>query len=1035
MSTDGYEDYVLKERRRRYEKEFARNHPNPNRTRSELGNPVQHYGRNGDFYRPRSGRNSAFQEYRETSSSDEMELVAGPAHGYSSFYGGGSRNRRVDKWKFSEAEIAFFMTIGLHPDHARRILRDDPPPAGFYELEPVVKAGYLFYHEVYHQYFQREMSAFTKRFYREFYKYIESMTEEEALYKICEHTRREYERNQQRIRALTLAEGPATPESRGSLPSYDDSDSFIMEPAAKEPLKFRTHHTNVRFAPGGRLLIVNPQKSATTVEIRYVKNLITDQAIKRNLEIIEAFKGPLLYNETQPHTLLPFIERQIQGIYNSDVYRGNPESNDTNDCLLIWRLLQMLVKQQGRVTGPDLAQLLIGNENDVRATVSRINAQQATAESESDLAQCTYFLVRGCVDDAINSAVRQGCLFDALILAESLYADKPDKLRAVKASLMATRSAAHPLTTLNSVAAAKPVPLLATANTDDGRGWRVHVAILLANLDTPAAHESIYQLGLDLARREFDSAADFCFLAVSLLSSRKCFQISGQPLGFRQHVGLIKATLPDDEVHAARTQFGWSLLDFCATEIFEYTLRLANGGQSNPLNESPDLQKARREFAALLDELGGFAANVRAYGQLASGQPTFVAQQPFVPQAQPLQQPWPQYAEPQQFAAPSFFQPPQLPTIPQGRPVDHKAPPPLQLQRQPVQPPQPASPLYSQQPKIHSPRQTSIESAPVRSVSVSSVGSSDVESEAAAMSLNEHYVQRSFSIEHREDTPVMMQQQQFAHPAAQQPQVPQQSFAAFNAPAPQPVQQQRPMVQEQKPQQPAFFQQQPQMQQQQPQPMQMQQQTVRQPQLIQQRPAAVEQPAQPQKQAEKPKKSGGGWLGGVISKIIPGNNEMILPDDSKIPEEQRIRWDPNLGKYVGGIEEEEAPPPPPSIPLITQQSQVQQPAVQPNALAGNGVAPVAQPQAAAPAAQPAGLRSSGSIRKGPGRYYNPNAASAAAPASPSMVPNVPMGPPSFNFMIPTAADDGDAGESPFSQQTEEPAPVGAQQPLPPQEAQ
>lgn len=47
-------------------------------------------------------------------------------------------------------------------------------------------------------------------------------------------------------------------------------------------------------------------------------------------------------------------------------------------------------------------------------------------------------------------------------------------------------------------------------------------------------------------------------------------------------------------------------------------------------------------------------------------------------------------------------------------------------------------------------------------------------------------------------------------------------------------------------------------------------------------------------------------------KIVPQSSAMILPDDSKIPEEQRIRWDDTLKRYVGAVEEEVAPPPPPS---------------------------------------------------------------------------------------------------------------------------
>ena len=47
-------------------------------------------------------------------------------------------------------------------------------------------------------------------------------------FQICEHTKREFDRNQQKL-ANAMAEGRATPESRDSMPSYDGSDSYILE--------------------------------------------------------------------------------------------------------------------------------------------------------------------------------------------------------------------------------------------------------------------------------------------------------------------------------------------------------------------------------------------------------------------------------------------------------------------------------------------------------------------------------------------------------------------------------------------------------------------------------------------------------------------------------------------------------------------------------------------------------------------------------------------------------------------------------------
>lgn len=52
---------------------------------------------------------------------------------------------------------------------------------------------------------------------------------------------------------------------------------------------------------------------------------------------------------------------------------------------------------------------------------------------------------------------------------------------------------------------------------DEANSWRSHAAIVLANLNTPAALGMVYQLGCVLSHRGLHSAADFCFLAVSLL--------------------------------------------------------------------------------------------------------------------------------------------------------------------------------------------------------------------------------------------------------------------------------------------------------------------------------------------------------------------------------------------------------------------------------------------------------------------------------------------------------------------------------------
>lgn len=117
--------------------------------------------------------------------------------------------------------------------------------------------------------------------------------------------------------------------------------------SVSEPLKFRVPHAFLKFAVGGRVIVLNPESSVSTVRIEDLKTLVRDRTARRNIEALESFKGPLVVGETQPHTPLLFIQRQIDRILRSDVYNANPQSGDANDCLLIWRLLEILVRQQG----------------------------------------------------------------------------------------------------------------------------------------------------------------------------------------------------------------------------------------------------------------------------------------------------------------------------------------------------------------------------------------------------------------------------------------------------------------------------------------------------------------------------------------------------------------------------------------------------------------------------------------------------------------------------------------------------------------
>lgn len=136
------------------------------------------------------------------------------------------------------------------------------------------------------------------------------------------------------------------------------------------------------------------------------------------------------------------------------------------------------------MTGPDLARLLCSNQpypnlsaqnflKPISAGVrGRADVVLSRQDSNNDhepsrdafdpvaLDRVTRFLLGGHIDEAIESAISDGLLFDALLLAHRLFRDDRRRLETIEARLMAHRSPQHPVTTLLSVAAEQPVPLL-----------------------------------------------------------------------------------------------------------------------------------------------------------------------------------------------------------------------------------------------------------------------------------------------------------------------------------------------------------------------------------------------------------------------------------------------------------------------------------------------------------------------------------------------------------------------------------------------
>ncbi|KHJ98219.1 hypothetical protein OESDEN_01814 [Oesophagostomum dentatum] len=559
----------------------------------------------------------------------------------------------VDPFTIGE-EMYYFGAIHLDQARVRSILVNDPPPPEYHRLPPIEKAAYLFYVAVYKKQYS-DLTDFHRKFNREYFKYsCDGDADNIALWKICKSMQEEYltKKLSESQKAYEASQRQLFSDERESVDgmserasmdeNHDDrtSDILSIESSQRAPLKHRVPHAFVTFGYGGKMVTVHPDLSVSVVQIDDVKTVFSDPHTMRLIDTAQTFKGPLLIGQTPTHSVRLYIERQIKRIKSCEVASENPRDNDVIDCLLIWQLLGMIVQQQGRVTGPDLARLLveIGNapsraappshqhhshreKSSTPAENSGVSGPVTSLKSQSCMDARAYdrftdLLLGGHITEAIESALRDGLYADAMVVARRLLSNDPAKLIEIEERFLATRPQCNPVVTLVSVATKKHVPILMNPTGDDSGCWRTHAAIVLANLSTQEAMESVYDLGKVLAKRDYNCAADFCFLAVAVLAGVNPFKtLEANPDDgvSRQHITLIHGGLPDDDFESVQCRYGFSLTDLHATEIFDYAIRLSDVNAYSPLGDSIDYQKRRIQYAQLIAEFGGFATDAFRY--------------------------------------------------------------------------------------------------------------------------------------------------------------------------------------------------------------------------------------------------------------------------------------------------------------------------------------------------------------------------------------------------------------------------------------
>uniref|UniRef100_A0AC35U2F5 Sec16_C domain-containing protein n=1 Tax=Rhabditophanes sp. KR3021 TaxID=114890 RepID=A0AC35U2F5_9BILA len=515
--------------------------------------------------------------------------------------------------------------IGMDVNLAYEIIRESRPPAEFERLPPQAQAIYLHYYSVFRNFL--DIGDFMGTFNKKYSIYEASgRSEKDILTLICKSTEEQFRKQVEEDNKRKLEEAQrlllatvASPDSENRESGEDDVDSLLSYNV--EPYFFTGPHRFQNFTSAGITLYYDPKECDKKIQLAFNKDWYLDSEERKILEYVKAQPGPLNVATVAFHEVELFVKEQIERIRKSQLYKQDPNSRDPNDCILVWKLLQLLVKQDGVVKPQQFAELLLEdgltslhvdrNEDDDL----EIEGLRSPRElSRQEFAEFTLLLANGHTKKAIKYAVDKNAIQLALSICLKFMPDDTHQIKEIlKKSLAQSLPSRHPVEGMVNILENGVVPSLNDSD-ENCFDWRIYASYVFSNLGKTTTIASIYNMGVEFSKNDYHAAADFCFLATH------CFHPSYNPFvappiqanedaSYRKHITLIHASVPDDPPTNATTRFGWSVIDFKATEIYEYALQLATKGQSpqNVLTLSKDFQICRMQYSLMISQFGGLA--------------------------------------------------------------------------------------------------------------------------------------------------------------------------------------------------------------------------------------------------------------------------------------------------------------------------------------------------------------------------------------------------------------------------------------------
>ncbi|KAK7082621.1 hypothetical protein SK128_025546 [Halocaridina rubra] len=410
-------------------------------------------------------------------------------------------------------------------------------------------------------------------------------------------------------------------------------DSASEAPQRLTPVKYGRPIINARFTPGGGLLFVLPKDprdgEKAVVQIRDVqKMLCMDPTLNRSVKQMKLYPGPLTLADTHKDVVVRYCEQQAAEASK------NYALPDGESVVLIWEYLALLVKQNGKLYGSDVAGLLLKGQDRTLPSQQKFSASNGSAEDVSEtppvevspqdegfdsmsqsqppprdeallLKKFTEYLCLGRKKEAVDYAMHEGLWGHALAL--SFKMDSTTHTRVLAAFSNSIPRNDILLTLFQQLSGKKP-EVTKSYTPQQWGSWRHHLAMMVSNPTGQSQRDkaSIISLGETLAARGQLHAAHFCYLVAE--ADWGCFSNKQS-----------KLVLIGSSHHLPFQSFATNEAIQC-TEIYEFAKALDS---NNPVLET--FQSYKFIYALRLAEYG-FPAEALRYceviGQIAGKSPS-----------------------------------------------------------------------------------------------------------------------------------------------------------------------------------------------------------------------------------------------------------------------------------------------------------------------------------------------------------------------------------------------------------------------------